>query len=207
MLAGRQLDMEQALPHFEKAISFYEHVGDRVNREYVRGNLASAYIRSRRFQDAIEPAELALRFFRSMGNPFRTAQNASNLAEAHAELGNLDQAQHFAELVLQEEEPHSHPYALYTLGTVYLRRDDWSRAAAYYEQSRKLAEQNDDAYLAAFAWRALGEVYMAQQENNEAANALARALAIFQDLEIVEEVRQTKQLLSQCDANHTNYDA
>ena len=156
VLAGRQLDMELALPHFEQAIIFYEHVGDRVNREYVRGNLASAHIQSWRFQDALAPAELALHFFRTMGNPFRTAQNASNLAEAYAELGNLEQAQQYAELVLQQEEPHSHPYALYTLGTVYLRREDLSHAQAYYEQSRKIAEMNDDAYLQAFAWRPPG---------------------------------------------------
>ncbi|HMN29131.1 MAG TPA: hypothetical protein PKE45_13345, partial [Caldilineaceae bacterium] len=93
MLAGRQLAMERALPHFEQAIAFYEHVGDRVNREIVRGNLASAYIQSRRFPEALAPAGLALHFFQAMGNPFRTAQNASNLAEAHAELGNLDQAE------------------------------------------------------------------------------------------------------------------
>lgn len=207
MLAGRQLDMERALPHFEKAIDFYEHVGDRVNREYVRGNLASAYIQSRRFEAALAPAELALHFFRTMGNPFRVAQNASNLAEAHAELGNLDQAQHFAELVLQEEEPHSHPYALYTLGTVYRRRGDFLQAIAYYDHSRIIAEQNDDTYLQAFAWRALGEVYAEQGRNAQATAAFNQALDLFQTLNIAAEVRQTEQLLKECDAIHTNREA
>jgi tetratricopeptide (TPR) repeat protein len=207
MLAGRQLEMVRALTHFEQAIAFYEHVGDRVNRELVRGNLASAYIQSRRFQDALAPAELALHFFRTMGNPFRTAQNASNLAEAHAELGNLAQAQLYAELVLQQEEPHSHPYALYTLGTVYLRRGDWSQAEAYYEQSRKVAEQNDDAYLQAFAWRALGEVHSEAGRTAQATAAFAQSLDLFQYLNIAEEARQTEQLLSQCDAKHAKDEA
>ena len=207
MLAGRQLDMERALPHFEKAISFYEHVGDRVNREYVRGNLASAYIQSHRFGDAIAPAEQALHFFRTMGNPFRTAQNASNLAEAHAELGNLEEAQQYAELVLEQEEPHSHPYALYTLGTVYLRRGDWSQAEAHYEQSRKIAEANDDIYLQAFAWRALGEVYQAQGRTAQATGAFTQALDLFRYLNIADEARQTEQLLDQCDAKHTKDEA
>jgi tetratricopeptide (TPR) repeat protein len=207
ILTGRQLEMEQALPHFEKAIEFYEHVGDRVNREYVRGNLASAFIQSRRFQEALAPAEQAMHFFRSMGNPFRTAQNASNLAEAHAELGNLDQAQHYAELVLEQEEPHSHPYALYTLGTVYLRRGDWNQAEAHYEQSRRIAEMNDDAYLQAFAWRSLGEVYLAQARDTQATNAFTQALDLFRHLNIADEARQTEQLLDQCDAKHTKDEA
>ena len=207
MLAGRQLAMERALPHFEQAIAFYEHVGDRVNREIVRGNLASAYIQSRRFPEALAPAGLALHFFQAMGNPFRTAQNASNLAEAHAELGNLDQAEHYAELVLQQEEPHSHPYALYTLGTVHLRRGDRQRAAAYYEQSRKVAAQNDDVYLQAFAWRALGEVYQQTGEIAQATAAFTQSLELFQALNIDEEARQTEQLLGQCDAKHNKDEA
>ncbi len=162
MLAGRHGNMDEALPHFEQAIDFYEHIGDRVNREYVRSNLASAYIQTGQFAEALAPAEQAMRFFEAMGNPFRTAQNASNLAEAHAELGNLEPAQQYAELVLAQEEPHSHPYALYTLGTVYKQRGDWERSWLSYDHCRKMAEANDDTYLLAFAWRALGEVHDSQ---------------------------------------------
>ena len=201
MLAGRRQGIEAALPHFERAMAFYEQVGDRVNRENVRSNLASAYIQARNFAAALEPAELALRFFEAMGYPFRAAQNASNLAEAHAELGNLDQAQHFAELVLQQEEPHSHPYALYTLGTVFKARRDWAHAASYYDESRKMAASNDDAYLLAFAWRALGEVYLAQNRAPEAQAALTQALALFQRLNIADEVRQTETVIEQLAAH------
>lgn len=192
MLAGRRQEMDEALAYFEQAMTFYERIGDRVQREYVRGNLASAFIQARRFAEALIPAETALRFFLAMGNPFRTAQNASNLAEAHAELGNLDQAQHYAELVLQQEEPHSHPYALYTLGTVYKARRDWAHAALHYDYSRQMAEANDDTYLLAFAWRALGEVYLAQQQGAQADAALAQALDLFRQLQIDEEVRLTE---------------
>ena len=192
MLAGRRQGIDAALPHFEQAMAFYEKVGDRVNREYVRSNLASAYIQDRQFAASLAPAEMALRFFEAMGNTFRVAQNASNLAEAHAELGNLPQAQHFAELVLQQEEPHSHPYALYTLGTVYKARGEWSLSEQYYDQSRQIAEMNDDAYLLAFALRALGEVYAKQARMTDAHAALDAALQLFQRLNIAEEVRQTE---------------
>ena len=201
MLAGRRQGMAAALPHFEQAMVFYEKVGDRVNREYVRSNLASAYIQDRQFAESLVPAEMALRFFEAMGNTFRVAQNASNLAEAHAELGNLPQAQHFAELVLQQEEPHSHPYALYTLGTVYKARGDWALSERHYEQSRQIAEMNDDAYLLAFALRALGEVYLAQARRDDACTALDAALQLFQRLNIAEEVRQTAEIAARVDAN------
>ena len=195
MLAGRHGDMGEALPHFEQAIEFYERIGDRVNREYVRSNLASAYIQTGQFAEALAPAEQAMRFFEAMGNPFRTAQNASNLAEAHAELGNLEPAQQYAELVLAQEEPHSHPYALYTLGTVYKLRGDWERSLLSYDHSRQMAEANDDTYLLAFAWRALGEVYTASEEPAKAEAALAQALELFRRLDIPDEIRRTEELM------------
>ncbi|NJM09229.1 tetratricopeptide repeat protein, partial [Candidatus Gracilibacteria bacterium] len=195
MLAGRREDLVQALRHFEEAIAFYERVGDKLNREYVRGNLASMYIQARQFAAALEPAAQALHFFTAMGNDFRVAQNASNLAEAHAELGNLDQAEHYARLVLGREEPQSHPYALYTLGTVYLRRHDLAEAARFYDQSRRIAESNDDSYLLAFAWRALGEVYQAQAQP-AAQPALHHALALFKQLNLADEVRRTEALVA-----------
>ena len=203
MLAGRRHTLEEAMPHFEQALAYYEQIDDRVNREIVRSNLASAYIQARRFEAALAPAELALRFFSAMGNPFRTAQNASNLAEAHAELGNLAPAQRYAELVLQEEEPHSHPYALYTLGTVYKQRGEWDQAERHYDQARQVAEMNDDAYLLAFAWRALGEIHIAQRRKADAELAFAEALLLFQRLDIAEEVQQTEEIRAHCDAKHT----
>lgn len=206
-LAARGQAIDVALPHFEQAIAYYEHVGDRVNREVVRSNLASAFIQARHFEAALAPAEQALRFFEAMGNPFRTAQNASNLAEAHAELGNLEPAQHYAELVLQQEEPHSHPYAMYTLGTVAKLRGDWELSERYYEQSRRIAEDNDDTYLLAFAWRALGEVYAVRGKRAQADAAFGQALELFQRLSIAEEVRQTEQLAGKVDAKIARRDA
>jgi tetratricopeptide (TPR) repeat protein len=194
MLAGRRLNLDAALPYFAQAIAFYERIGDRVNGEIVRSNLASAFIQVRQFAAALEPATQALQFFEAMGNSVRTAQNASNLAEAHAELGNLDEAEHYAMLVLQQEEPQSHPYALYTLGTVYRQRGDWRNAERYYDQSRRIAEMNDDAYLLAFAHRALGEIHRAQGQHEAAQSAFAQSITLFERLNIAEEVRATEQL-------------
>ncbi|MEZ4557047.1 MAG: tetratricopeptide repeat protein [Caldilineaceae bacterium] len=117
ILATRRQDMAGVLRHGDAAIEFYERVGDRVNRECVRSNLASAYIQVGRFDDAIEPAAAALRFFEAVENPSR-AQNAQS-GRGPCRTGQLDAAATYAELVLQQEEPHSHPYALFTLGKVH----------------------------------------------------------------------------------------
>ena len=58
-----------------------------------------------------------------------------------------------------------------------------------------MAETNDDTYLLAFAWRALGEVYVATQQQASADAAFAQALELFQRLNIAEEVRRTEELM------------
>lgn len=207
MLAGRQQQMDRALGHFAQAIVFYERIGDRVNREIVRSNMASTYIQVRQFQAALEPAEQALHFFTAMGNSARIAQNASNLAEAHAELGNLAEARHYATLVLQQEEPQSHPYALYTLGTVARRSGDLKQAERSYDQARRIAELHDDSYLAAFAWRALGETACDRGDAAQADHAFAMAVTLFQRLNLPDEIHETERLAAQGDASPADSEA
>lgn len=193
-LAGRHQALDEALHHFERALAFYERIGDRRGLEHVRGNMACAFVQARRFAEALAPAEQALRFFTALGDPFRAAQHAANLALAHAELGSLDQAEALAHSVLRQDEPQSHPAALYALGVVQLRRGDLAQAERYYDQSRRLALINDDRYQLGFAWRALGEVARAQGSEERAGPAFAEAIGLFHTLQLDEEVRRTEDL-------------
>ena len=96
---------------------------------------------------------------------------------------------------------------MYTLGTVAKLRGDWELSERYYEQSRRIAEGNDDTYLLAFAWRALGEVYAVRGKVPQADAAFGQAMELFQRLNIAEEVRQTEQLAGKHDAKITKRDA
>ncbi|MFN8441804.1 MAG: hypothetical protein U0175_13580 [Caldilineaceae bacterium] len=158
-------------------------------------NLASAYIQGGNFAAAIEHARKALIFFQQIGNSFSIALNASNLAEAHAQLDQLSEAQHYAELVLQQEEPHSHPYAFFTLGVVQQKRQQQQQAELYFAQSRQLAQMNRDRFLLAYACRSLGEVYLAQGQADPANQALQEALSLFREMGIQDEIAKTEKLL------------
>jgi tetratricopeptide (TPR) repeat protein len=79
---------------------------------------------------------------------------------------------------LEQEEPHSHPYALYTLGTVRRRQQRFGESEAYYNQCRRLSEMNDDSYLLAYAWRALGTLYADQGQSEAARQALHESLRL-----------------------------
>lgn len=200
LLVGRQTGMADAATHYEQAMTLYQQSGDRYRVEVVRSNLASTQIQARDFAAAAVSSRTALRFFEAMGDSVRIAQNASNVAEALVELDQLADAEQYAQQVLAQEEPHSHPYALYTLGTIRRKADNLAEAELYYSQARHIAALNEDGYLLAYAWEALAEVYSAAGNRAAAQQAVAQADAGFRKLGIGEKIAQIAALQAAIDA-------
>ena len=195
-LYGRQGGVAEAVPHAEVAIGYYARIGDRMGQEMVRNALAVAYIQAGQFAEAIATAEPSLPFFEGAGMPFWTAVTAANLAEAHYEVGNLDQAQAMAQRVLQTEETHAYPYAQFTLGLVAQAEGRLETAVAHFTESRNQAQTNDDRYMAAYAWRALGSVLLRQGDNAAGQEALQQAAEQFAALGLTTEQTKTEQLIA-----------
>lgn len=207
LLRGRQQGLAAAAADYEEAMRHYEQSGNLYRLEVVRSNLANTQIQSRHFAAAVEAAGQALRFFQRIGDSVRIAQNASNLAEALTELDRLEEAEGYARLVLDQEEPHSHPYALYTLGTIQRKRGLLPEAELYYAQARQVAEMNEDHYLLAYAWEALGQIYKTTGNIAAAQETIRLAEAGFQKLGITEKVREIAALRQELDASGHNFEA
>ena len=200
VILGRQARVEEAVPHAEEAIRYFARIGDRMGQEMVRNALAVAYIQAGQFAQAIETAEPSLPFFEGAGMPFWTAVTAANLAEAYYEVGNLTQAQAMAHKVLHTEEAHAYPYAQFTLGLVAEAEDELDTAAAHFTESRDQAHSNDDLYMAAYAWRALGNVLLKQGQAEAGQNALQEACRQFKELGLSSELEKTERLLAKITA-------
>lgn len=89
---GRRQQLEEAVAHAAQSVAIYERLGDRVNLEKMRSNMAFIYVQTRQFQAALEVGELAYRFFVTVRDPYFAAVTAANLAEASCELGDLGSA-------------------------------------------------------------------------------------------------------------------
>ncbi|MCB8925619.1 MAG: tetratricopeptide repeat protein [Ardenticatenaceae bacterium] len=196
VILGRQGRVAEAVPHAEEAVRYFAQIGDRMGQEMVRNALAVAHIQAGQFAEAIAVAEPSLPFFEEAGMPFWTAVTAANLAEAHYELGNLEQAQRMAHKVLQTEETHAYPYAQFTLGLVAQAEGVLATAVSHFTESRNQAQSNDDLYMTAYAWRALGSVLMAQGETTAGQEALAEARRQFKQLGLTAELEKTDRLLA-----------
>jgi hypothetical protein len=82
--------LEQAVTHAAQSIAIYQRIGDRVNLEKMRGNLAFIYVQTRQFRAALDVGVPAYAFFLATRDPHYAAGTGANLAEASYELGDFD---------------------------------------------------------------------------------------------------------------------
>ena len=161
-------------------------------------------MQAKRYQEAIDVGQQALHFFQSIGDSFWITVNASNLAESRFELGEYADAEALADLVMAEDEPQSHPYALITLGRIHQARDNLSAAEVLLNQARSMAKANEDPYLLAYCWEAVGNVQHAGNEQTLAQESFSKALALFQSLEIQDKIDSVKAMLQEIQQTQTD---
>lgn len=194
---GRNAQLEQAIEHTKTASHLFEQIGDRLNQERVNSTLVAAYFQAGQFAQAIAAAEPTVAYFETMGIQFWTAVTASTLAEAYFEVGELDKARETAEKVMRLEETQTFPYALYTLGLIAKAEEMWSQAENYFQQSQQIAQENGDRFMAAYAWRALGDVQLAASQPDKATDSWQQALSLFESLQLDQEIEITKCAMEQ----------
>lgn len=192
---GRRQELSEAERYAQQAIQRYEALGDSFNVARVYDNLAFSYLHAKAVEQGIESARKAHRFFLAARAVYYSAIVATNLAEAYCDLGDLEQAATYAHQVLDSEERQPLPYALFTLGRLHQQRAQWAHARHSFAESVRVAEENDDKFMAAYARRALGVVLreLGQGETGEA--ELAQALVLFRALEIPGEIEETARLI------------
>jgi tetratricopeptide (TPR) repeat protein len=199
-VASRQRRLDRAIGFYEEAMATHEKMSNRVGLEFARSGIVAPYMQAGRYTEAIAAAERALTFFQAMGNSFWIALNASNLAESHVELGNYAEADGYAQMVLAEEEPHSHPYALFTLGRIRQGQGALEEARFVMDQARRTAEMNEDRYLLAYCWEEIGKIQRAANDPSAAEASFAQALDLFQSLKIEDKVAALRDLVQNGDA-------
>ena len=139
---------------------------------------------------------MAVAFFANAQNPYWEAVTASTLAEAYYETGDLTKAAQTARRVLFLEETYTQPYAHFTLGLIAKAQNQLDEAEKQFRASQLIATENDDHYLAAYAWRGLGETLLAMGEVHEGKTAVSQAITLFTKLGLDQEVERTTKFLT-----------
>ncbi|GAB4425287.1 MAG: hypothetical protein OHK0015_05160 [Chloroflexi bacterium OHK40] len=191
---GRRQELAEAEAHGLAAITIFERLGDRVSLEKMRSNMAFIYVQTRQFQAALAIGAPAYAFFTAVHDHYFAGHTGTNLAEASFELGDLESAARYAGEVLAMGHRSTVPYAHFTLGQIDLARGDTTGALGHFGESARLAEQNNDPFLVAYAERSLGQAHLAAGAAAEARRHIRSALERFRQLDIPAEVAATEQL-------------
>jgi tetratricopeptide (TPR) repeat protein len=139
-----------------------------------------------------------LAFSRQQGLSLTTYQMAlleQGLAEAHLGLGNLAEAEEYVVRAIQAEEGDILPDAYRTHGEILLRRGDLPAACSAIQSSLDHLQEHPDPYLEGYAWRTLAQVYVAQANISAAVEAKQRAIALFAQMNLANEVEKTRRSL------------
>ncbi len=196
-LYGRLGQLDAAQPHAQEALRYYAQSGDRLSQEKLHCNLSQAYIQAGEFEKAVAAAKPALAFFEQAKMTHWTAVTAANLAEASFECGQLEDAAAYAQQVLSIDVPHTYPYAWYTLGLVARQEANNATAINAFQTCQQIAAANEDIFIEAYAWLALGEIWLTANKHQEAHMSLLQARQQFKQMSMPTETQQAENLLAQ----------
>ena len=177
----------QSLTH---AIQLSETRGDVVGALFDRYTLTAAHIVAGRHAQALAQAQETLALAEPLKLSYLVSGLSANAAEACYRLGRFDDAELFAFKSLNQEEEALRPYALTVLGLVRQAQGKPAEAAKLLRDSIESAQEVDDRYAEAAAWRALGDAQRSAEQLDEMREAYVRATALFQALGLEKELKE-----------------
>jgi tetratricopeptide (TPR) repeat protein len=198
-LLKRQGDFEMANHHWHRASECYRQIGNMLWQAGIKINQAVGHTETGRPQAALPLLDEALSVFKSLNHPRGKAISYANLAEAHLSLGNLETAERFARHALEDEEPNVMPASFHTLAEIRLAQKQLPEAEDFCHKSIYYAQQNHDLFNEALSWRTLGKTCVAKNDEEKARQALTKAVEIFQQLELSQEIEATQIIASLLD--------
>ncbi|MCB0158702.1 MAG: tetratricopeptide repeat protein, partial [Caldilineaceae bacterium] len=126
--------------------------------------------------------------------PWQAALIAQARAEALLGLGELTTATTHVLSAIHAADMSILPDAYRTYGEILTRQEDWAQAEKYLRQSVALAQKNEDRLLLAYAWRALGGLYLVQSRWDAVRSASNTAITLFESLQLPNEVERTRRM-------------
>jgi tetratricopeptide (TPR) repeat protein len=182
--AVRRLD-EAAVQH-RAALALFDALGDGRGASDSVANLGAVLSRQQRFEEALLHQRQALRYYLDEGLVRNSGITLRSMSNAHAALGQLDDAALCAEealsLALVREHDMDIAQAANTLGAVRERAQDYVRAEIALRQALTHAERGGSAHEQARARWALGRVAMVTGHTADARTFLGAAMAFYRHI-------------------------
>lgn len=192
---SRQESYIQAEEMFLSAINRFKLIGNKVQEMRVRTNLAAMLMNSGRNLEGAEEAQVSLKFFQQAGADYWVSLTAHNISEAYLEEKKLSEAEKFARIVVELEEPSWYGYGIFTIGEINRRKENFDLAIDAFKMSLSQAKRTEDKYLVAYCYQALGESQINLKNFTKALSVLVEAEKLFLEMDIPSELEKTQRLI------------
>lgn len=192
---GKQENFVLSDELFKSSIDRFKNVGDVTQEMRTRSNYAVVLMNSGRNHDGIKEAQTALSFFDKAGADDWIARNANNIADTYLEMGDLEQAEQYARQVIELEDPQLYGYGMFTIGEIKRINGESLDAIEILKMSLSHARKNEDVYLEAYCYQALGSAQISRGENSKAREILIEAQKLFSSMGIPSELEKTQKML------------
>jgi len=190
-------DLPQAIPALERGLHLCQHAHIALLFSAMAAALGYAYALAGRVAEAL-PLLDQVHETAPLPSPLSSLVLVW-LSEITHHAGRLEAAQALAEQALKlaqtRQEGGNHAWALHVCGTL-ARPGDPAQACAYYEQSRRLADDLGMRPLQAHCRHGLGTLYAATGQREQARTELSTAIEMYRDMEMTFWLPQTEAVLA-----------
>lgn len=182
--------LPQALEGLMAALVLYQELGGIYGQSLCYSNLGAVYMELKEYQRAIAHYSRSLELVRLLGQPMVEATGLCNLANAYMEVGDVESAlQNYihAQQVFHQLGYYNREGLSWTqIGGVYVEKGEYTQARECYHQAEtllRLVDDKDAQRYFVFLYRAVGDLYVKQEQWEEAKENFDKALVIAIEIE------------------------
>ncbi len=166
-----QSDYLQAMEYALKALSMYEEIEDRHNKGIVLGNIGTLLFRQQDYVKAKNYYQEAAKIHLYEGDSLSLARNKGNIGMVYSAIGEYDKAKTAFTQALAFNRKNNNQRSVQinftNLGLLEVRRENYSRAIAYYDSARTIAERMGLKLDYANILGNMGEAYVKMASSNK----------------------------------------
>ncbi|MHB0997608.1 MAG: tetratricopeptide repeat protein [Armatimonadota bacterium] len=187
---------EEALEIHEQSLSIFKEIGNRQGEAASIGNIGNIYYELGRNEEALEKHEQSLSIFKEIGDRQGEAVSLGSIGRVHCALGRYEEAfeKHEQSLSIYKEidDRQGEAVSIGNTGNVYHELGRYEEALGKYEQSLNIKKEIGDRKGEAVSLCNIGIVNYILSEHQFAINFLLESDAIFRQLDLPNNVRETQ---------------
>ena len=213
ILGNQEMDFgnhAKALKAYLNAIDLANSNNDFQNLSVVKENVAILYLTEKDYAQSLQLYKEVEKLNEKIGNPLRTAQTKSNIAEVYTKLNDLKNATEYIDNAMMVFKAHESyewlAFSYHVKGDIYLKQNNPKLALYWYDKAMALHENlSDDRYKVPLL-NSISTAYFDLNNLADSEKYASLALDIASRLSLLEDPIKSYELLYKINRENKNLD-